>query len=135
MLWMLSPLFYSLISWFRHGTNYGSLTLGNTLIILHSVFLAGSLENSSLACDVSVLCLKNASSGIDDNIERCNILASMIFPLLLVLPKVLFFSVWILNYIYYTAILALIWYPVNCLSNKSNFLLIDLCFTKYRHRG
>ncbi|ONI24972.1 hypothetical protein PRUPE_2G273000 [Prunus persica] len=61
--------------------------LGNVLKRCIGILMSSSLENSSLACDVSVLCLKNASSGIDDNIERCNILASMIFPLLLVLPK------------------------------------------------
>ncbi|CAB4271187.1 unnamed protein product [Prunus armeniaca] len=61
--------------------------LGNVLKRCIGILMSSSLENTSLACDVSVLCLKNASSVIDDNIECCNILASMIFPLLLVLPK------------------------------------------------
>ncbi|CAN6705484.1 unnamed protein product [Malus baccata var. baccata] len=52
-----------------------------------SILMSSSLENISLACDVAVLCLNNASSDIHDNVDRCNILAAMIFPLLLVLPK------------------------------------------------
>nr|XP_011470044.1 PREDICTED: uncharacterized protein At3g06530 isoform X2 [Fragaria vesca subsp. vesca] len=49
--------------------------------------LTSSLENNSLACDVAILCLKNAVAVIHQNVECCNKLAAMIFPLLLVLPK------------------------------------------------
>ncbi|KAM5557014.1 uncharacterized protein ABKV19_024415 [Rosa sericea] len=49
--------------------------------------LTRSLENNSLACDVAILCLKNAVADIHENVERCNKLAAMIFPLLLVVPK------------------------------------------------
>ncbi|KAK9913977.1 hypothetical protein M0R45_037776 [Rubus argutus] len=51
--------------------------------------MTSSLENNSLVCDVAILCLKNAIADIHENVERCNKLAAMIFPLLLVLPKTL----------------------------------------------
>ncbi|XP_068328989.1 uncharacterized protein At3g06530-like [Pyrus communis] len=61
--------------------------LDNVLKRCFSILISSSLENTSLACDVAVLCLNNASSDIHDNVDRCDILAAMIFPLLLVLPK------------------------------------------------
>lgn len=78
---------------FSEGINFGLLALECICLIIHSFSsLAGSLENNSLACDVAILCLKNAIADIHENVERCNKLAAMIFPLLLVLPKVVFFS-------------------------------------------
>lgn len=78
---------------FSEGINFGLLALGCICLVIHSFSsLAGSLENNSLVCDVAILCLKNAIADIHENVERCNKLAAMIFPLLLVLPKVIFFS-------------------------------------------
>ncbi|XP_048446393.1 LOW QUALITY PROTEIN: uncharacterized protein At3g06530-like [Pyrus x bretschneideri] len=61
--------------------------LDNVLQKCFGILMSCSLENTSLACDVAVLCLNNASSDIHDNVDRCNTLAAMIFPLLLALPK------------------------------------------------
>ncbi|XP_050386752.1 uncharacterized protein At3g06530 isoform X2 [Argentina anserina] len=49
--------------------------------------LTSSFENNSLACDVAILCLNNVVAVVHENVDCCNKLAAIIFPLLLVLPK------------------------------------------------
>ena len=60
-----------------------------------SIVLEGSSENTSLAHDAALCCLKNADSIFRDHMNHFNALAAMIFPLLLIAPKVLLFNLYL----------------------------------------
>lgn len=65
---------------------------------LHVSFLVlfpfvGSSDKTNLAADVAVACLNNANSNFRHHDDGLKTFSAMLFPLLLILPKVLFFCV------------------------------------------
>jgi hypothetical protein len=50
--------------------------------------LVGSSDKTSLAADVAIACLKNANSNLHDDDDYLRTFSAMLFPLLLILPKV-----------------------------------------------
>ena len=52
------------------------------------VYVTGASNDPSLPGDIAVLCLERAISKFQDQEEFAKQLATMIFPLLLVIPKV-----------------------------------------------
>lgn len=51
-------------------------------------WLEASSENTSLACDVALCCLEKADLLSRDHKDHLNMLAALMCPLLLILPKV-----------------------------------------------
>ncbi|PON51074.1 U3 small nucleolar RNA-associated protein [Parasponia andersonii] len=69
--------------------NYSELleALSNVLKRCIAILNLSSSENTSLASDVALCCLKKADFISHDHADNLNILAGMICPLLLILPK------------------------------------------------